>query len=251
MNNVRGMSAFPRRFQEYIMQLHTGESISAADWSWEQRRNLGQRILTDLAEDTLIELDKQIRSAQPYNKERLLQQFQQLLAHLELDGYLFRGGKLYITEATVFDTEEATGTLLHLVNLLGFSNVEIIRHHLNLADEHYTAGKWDDSIGNARKVLEAITQEAAAAHSLKVSGQPLAQRIYDSPRDVRDYLESVGLLVTKEKEAIAKVYGLMSETGGHPYMAEKDQARLMRHLALTLAEFVLLRLQGKLTAITS
>ena len=36
----------------------------------------------------------------------------------------------------------------------------------------------------------------------------------------------------------------MSDTGGHPYMAAKDQARLMRHLALTFSQFVLLRLEG-------
>ena len=49
---------------------------------------------------------------------------------------------------------------------------------------------------------------------------------------------------TEEKEAIAKIYGFLSETGGHPYIANQDQARLMRHLALTFSQFVLLRLEG-------
>lgn len=148
-------------------------------------------------------------------------------------------------------TEEAVGTLLHLVQSLNFSNDTVIRHHLEQTDDHYTAGRWDDSIGNARKVWEAVLQEAAAVHNQRVTGTPLPERTYTSPAGVRDYLESAGLLVIKEKDAIAKVYGLMSETGGHPYIAEKDQARLMRHLALTFSEFVLLRLQGKLVATTS
>jgi hypothetical protein len=47
------------------------------------------------------------------------------------------------------------------------------------------------------------------------------------------------------KEALAKVYGLLSHTGGHPYMAQNDQARLLRHLALTFSQFAMLRLRGK------
>ena len=72
--------------------------------------------------------------------------------------------------------------------------------------------------------------------------------VYSRPVRVRDYLESQGLVEPKEKEAIATIYGLLSETGGHPYVAQKDQARLMRYLALTFAQFALLRLRGALQA---
>jgi hypothetical protein len=34
-------------------------------------------------------------------------------------------------------------------------------------------------------------------------------------------------------------------------MAESDQARLLRHLALTLSQFVMLRLQGRLAKLAS
>jgi len=63
---------------------------------------------------------------------------------------------------------------------------------------------------------------------------------------IREYLERAGLLEAKETKAIAAVYGLLSETGAHPYMAQNEQARLMRHLALTFSQFVMLRLKGKL-----
>ena len=42
-------------------------------------------------------------------------------------------------------------------------------------------------------------------------------------------------------QAVAKVYGLMSDKGSHPYIADRDQARCMRYLSLTFAQFVLLR----------
>ena len=66
---------------------------------------------------------------------------------------------------------------------------------------------------------------------------------------MRNYLEEEGLLETKEKEAVAKIYGLLSNTGGHPYMASNDQARLLRQLALTLSHFVMLRFDGYLKTI--
>lgn len=87
-------------------------------------------------------------------------------------------------------------------------------------------------------------QEVASKYFLSHHGTALDERVIKSPVQVRDYLERENLLETKEKEAIAKVYGLLSHTGGHPYMAESDQARLLRHLALTFSQFVMLRLKG-------
>jgi hypothetical protein len=77
-----------------------------------------------------------------------------------------------------------------------------------------------------------------------VASNPLSPDVLTKPVMVRDYLEQVGLLEKKEKEAVSQVYGLLNNTGGHPYIAERDQARLMRHLALTFSQFVLLRLEG-------
>ncbi|MBE3143061.1 MAG: hypothetical protein IMZ61_03955, partial [Planctomycetes bacterium] len=42
-----------RALSEFIMKLHTGESIVNAtpDWSWEERKRLGQLLLIELAEN--------------------------------------------------------------------------------------------------------------------------------------------------------------------------------------------------------
>jgi hypothetical protein len=93
-------------------------------------------------------------------------------------------------------------------------------------------------------------QEVAARHSLKFEGIALPERTFSRPVAVRDYLEEKKLLEKKEKEALSAVYGLLSETGSHPYMAQSDQARLLRHLSLTFAQFVMLRLQGRLASKT-
>src|SRR5690349_15052609 len=66
------------------------------------------------------------------------------------------------------------------------------------------------------------------------------------PVEVRQYLERQGVVEQKEREALDKIYGLLSHTGAHPYMAEGDQARLLRQLSLTLGQFALLRLSSAL-----
>jgi len=226
------------------MRLHTGETVAAAtpDWTRDQRSRLGQRLLMNLAEDILVHAT----SAEAPASTDVDSETSRLLSQLELDGYLFRDGKLYYTEAAVLDVEHEQGILEKLIGDLRLQNDEVMKHHLELSATHYVDEKWDDSIGNSRKFLESVLQEAAARHHLVKTGQPIAPSTYSRPAAIRDYLCTEGLVEPKEKEAISKAYALLSDTGGHPYIAEKDQARLMRHLALTFAQFALLRLQGSL-----
>jgi hypothetical protein len=237
-----------RKLKEFILKLHTGETqVSATQqWTWEQRQQLGQKYLEDLAED-ILNTWKSNWSKQPdYSKPVKDEKVEKLQRVLELDGYIYRDSKLLAPESDVLDVEKETNLLKHIYTSLSLANSELVFHHLSLSEEHYESGKWDDSISNSRKFLECILQEIAARHSALSKKSPLSQNIYEKPVLVREYLENEGLLEKKETEAISKVYGLLSQTGNHPYMAEKDQARLLRHLALTFSQFVLLRLQGSL-----
>lgn len=67
------------------------------------------------------------------------------------------------------------------------------------------------------------------------------------PVEIRQYLEREGLFERKERESVDKFYALLGETGAHPYMAESDQARLLRQLSLSLSQFALLRLVSALS----
>lgn len=231
----------PRRLVEFIMKIHTGETLALATpkWTQEQREKLGQRYLKDMAED-IIEFHDKSGSRVHADETRKLK------SRLELDGYIWdsESKKLLFSETGVLDVKEEQGILMTLAAELSLENQDVILHHLTLSEEHYIVEKWDDSIGNSRKVLEAIIQEIAAKASIAVDGKTLSKEKYESPAAVRDYLESKGILESKEKKAIASTYGLLSDTGGHPYIAEKDQARLMRHLALTYSQFILLRFKG-------
>jgi hypothetical protein len=129
-------------------------------------------------------------------------------------------------------------------------NAERAIHCLKLSEEHWLNGKWDDCISNARRFLEATMQEVAAAHCLRAKQAKLSEETYSRPVRVREYLESEGLLERQEMSAIKETYGFLSGTGSHPYIAAKDQARLLRQIALLYAQFVMLRFQGSLSAST-
>jgi hypothetical protein len=169
---------------------------------------------------------------------------QRLLRSLELDGFIIRDGRLLASETNVLAEEEELGVLESLFRSLGLQNEQTAFHHLDLSEQHYLAGRWDDSISNSRKFLESVLQEVADAYNIQRYHTPLPQNTYERPIKIRDYLENEDLISSKEKEALIKVYGLLSDTGGHPYMARSDQARLLRNLALTQSQFIMLRLQG-------
>lgn len=232
-----------RALREFLMKVHTGESLYPAtkDWSWKDREKLGQTFLKDLAESILRSPNKLQVS---YNANPTIPSLEEMRLQLELDGYIWRENALYETEASIINEQAEQDYLGALVDQANLGDSATIKHHLKLAQEHYGQQKWDDSISNSRKFLEAILSQSANSLLSKNTSKPLSERMLSSPRDVRDLLEREGLLGTKEKEAIAKVYGLLSDTGAHPNIAHKDQARLMWHLALTFAQFVLLRLQG-------
>ena len=232
-----------RKFKEFIMRLHTGESVSSAtlEWTWKQREQLGQQNLHNLAQD-ILNYWSNIQNES--DKQYYANEIDALTKNLELDGYSYKNQRLLAPESDVFDTQEEIGVLESTFTNLSLNNKDVAFHHLKLSEEHYLASKWDDSISNSRKFLEAVLQEIAYSHFNRVNKTPLSDEIFSRPVKVREYLEKQGLLETKEREALASVYGLLSDTGSHPYIAQNEQARLLRHLALTFAQFVMLRLQG-------
>ncbi len=164
---------------------------------------------------------------------------------LELDGYIYRDNTLWVPEESVIEEREEQGILQGLMDSLQLSDIPTLKHHIELSATDYHDAHWDNSIANSRKFLEGILSQAAEKHS-SVKRNSLSPSDLARPVEVRNYLEKAGLLEKKEKDTIAHVYGLLSETGGHPYIADRDQARLMRNLALTFSQFVLLRLEGVL-----
>jgi hypothetical protein len=233
----------PNEIKKFIMGLHTGDSV----------RNF--REIPVLKEESIIPTGQYVLKLLA---ECIIRRYEEgfadfgvgpatyLKKSLELDGYVFRNGELHGVEGSVIDELEEQSIIEVLIDSLRLSDGNTVKHHLRNSEDHYLNGKWDDSIANCRKFLEAILVQIADGLNVKKYGANLSSSRLQKPFEIRDYLEGEGLIESKEKEAIAKVYGLLSGTGSHPYIAEQDQARLMRHLALTFSQFMLLRYEGYL-----
>jgi hypothetical protein len=246
--NLAKKLRWPIEVKEFFMKLHTGEtqSVATPNWSWAQRENLGQQYLRQTAEDFLNDgADGLAQYSVNSNYEEPAQAMRQ---SLEFDGYAYTNRRLHAPESDVLDVREVVGVLESLYGDLGLARKDVALHCLKLSEDHWLGGRWDDCISNARRFLESVMQEVASGHSMIGKRVALAQNVYDRPVEIRKYLEAEGLLETKEAKAIAEVYGLLSNTGSHPYIAAKDQARLLRQQALILSQFVLLRYQGYLAS---
>jgi hypothetical protein len=220
--------------RKFIMGLHTSESVaSAVGWSPEQKRAWGQAALKKLAECVLED-----GSTLSYDDSTVL------LSALELDGYVFRDGKLLVSESETQDVEQERGELMALYVKLELPNEKLVKDCLDKSETHYNEGRPRDCISNARHYLELVLEDVAVTWSKRPGAKTLTLAPNQATAGpVRKYLEEVGVLTTQERKTFAELYSLLSETGGHPSMSEPDQARIFRRLSLSMALFVLLRFQ--------
>ncbi|WP_205169107.1 hypothetical protein [Burkholderia sp. LMG 13014] len=245
--NLAKKSTTIRQFKEFWLKIHTGESLASVteSWSWEQRRKLGQRLLVDLGRDLLRWYDTV--KGDEFSRREYEGLVEETRRRLELDGYTFRDGNLLQAQIDVLNVEEETGLLQSLYSRSGLERSGDAFEFLRLGEGHFVSARWSDCISNVRKFFELTLQEGARSLGL-ARGSSLDAASLSRPVEVRQYLERQGLLEKKEREAIDKLYGLLSETGAHPYMAESDQARLLRQISLTLSQFILLRLEAAISA---
>ena len=228
-----------------IQRLHTGETVregNHADTD-EEAQLIGQQLLRDVAEALLN--DWQENKAYHHRADReFVEQIATLARSLEIDGYLYRDGRLLAPDDAALDAGQEAGLLETLYTTLRLPNRDMFAKHLRDSEDRYQDAQWGDAISNARQFFETIMRESATTLHQQRNNAPLSQIIYDKPVRVREYLEDEGLVTHDEIMAIAHFYGLLSGSGNHPNMSERDQARLMRQLALTMGQFVLLCLEG-------
>jgi hypothetical protein len=245
-----------REFEEFILKLHTGESVTdyKSKIPLEVAEIEGQVQLRKLANALLTEFKLGAkasafgRSLESTRHAIRKPAVDALESALELDGYSYKDGRLWHRESAPVDSEKQKGLLSGLARELTLANVDVLEHHLKRADECYEAGQWDDCSSNARKALECVLQEAAAKWSLEIEGIQLPGNTYTSARLVREYLQKRGIITEKEMDAMRANYGLMSDLGSHPNIGKRDEARMLRQIALVLAEYALVTLRTSIEA---
>jgi len=246
--------------KDFIMRIHTGESLNAITikLSKAEKAARAQELLRILARDILNLFNSKIRpqlltptatargemlrivNAMNESQQRPFQIVDRLKSQLELDGYVLRDEQLYYSESAIVPDREEQTYLRSLVAKLPIANKEVITNHLERTEDHYTNKMWGDSISNARNFLEEILNQVVRyIHKEK----KLTSQIPAQARGRRDFLECHGFLDQKEKDAIDKFYGMISDRGSHPNIAEQDEARLMRYIALTFSQYIPLKLE--------
>jgi hypothetical protein len=244
-------------FREFLLRLHTGESVSQFRQTdeWETPDADGQAFLVRIAESFLQEHFAAVSAGGALNqamvkarRDRMDLLIKPLKTSLELDGYMWADGRLVPRESAPVDAEKHRGLISVLAKELRLSKLEILARSLKLSEDAYQESRWEDCVGNARKSMELVFQECAAQWSKRILNEQLAEEIYKWPIRVRGFLKEQKLLTEDEAKAIAAYYGLFSGLGNHPNMAQNDQARMARQVALILAEFVMLRTHGAMAA---
>lgn len=230
-------------FKTFFLGIHSGTSFEASRCTAHRKQQIEQRVLKDLIETILKMLEPDFHDDS--GKHRGINLLASaLLRQLELDGYMFRNNKLYPLETSVIDEQAEQGYLELLIDNSGLSDVAVVKHHLELCEQAYLDSRWSDAISNSRNFFESILGQVGNALSMKNYGLALGSHIAARPVEVRKFLENEDFIDSVEREALAKIYGLISNTGSHPNMAHQDQARLMRHLALTFSQYALLQWIG-------
>jgi hypothetical protein len=162
------------------------------------------------------------------------------VAALQLDGLAWQGSQLRRVDESAFDVVEGATVIEALYTRTALPDPARITRELREIDDHYESGKWGDSIKHARDLLELIL--STIVRSLYPSAK--ASR----PVEVRGALTDGQFWDVKECGYVNALYQLLSEKGGHPNLAEQDNALICRQYALSVVHFVLLRYVSLATA---
>jgi len=145
---------------------------------------------------------------------------------------------------TLIDEGKKQSDLERLLHKVSLSNIDIIKHHIKHAEEHYQNSNYDDSISNSRKFFEAVLQQVANGFNVKKYGRTLNKDTLKKPWKVRNFLVKEGLIMEDGKGVFQEAYRFFSTTGSHPYKADKDQAKFALGLAQDTSHFVLSKYIG-------
>jgi len=131
------------------------------------------------------------------------------------------------------------GTVRTFLEKLGFA--ELLIQSLDEAERLYrgAATPFDlkNGLGHLRSFLEQLHVQACAAAQKKFGG-PIPSKWGEALK----YLRDKEVLTKQEESFAAHFYTLMSDTGVHPLIAEREYARLMRNMSIEYGLLLLTKL---------
>lgn len=137
------------------------------------------------------------------------------------------------------EVNQDKGRVRGFLEKLGFT--QLLIQSLDEAERMYrtaaTPFELKSSMGHLRSFLEQLHLEACALAHKKLGGCPPSKW-----GEALNYLRDGGILTLKEEQFTAQFYALMSDTGVHPLVAEREYARLMRNMSIEYGLLLLTKL---------
>jgi hypothetical protein len=163
---------------------------------------------------------------------------EELRASLEIDGYELVAGRLVPATMKGINLQAEDDYLVHLIRSIAPANVEVILHHHGEADDTFVNGNWGAASAETRNFFIALLRGLRDVATAR-GGVPSFAHGNDSGL-IEDYHRR-GLLTAKEKDAILKLWVLLSYSGPHVGIQDDERARLIRLLVLGQAQWLCLK----------
>jgi hypothetical protein len=137
------------------------------------------------------------------------------------------------------EVNQDKGAVRTFLEKLGFTKLLI--QSLDEAEREYreAATPFDlkSSLGHLRSFLEELHLQACAAAQRRFGGSPPSRW-----GEALKYLLDNEVLTKPEEQFASQLYTLMSDTGVHPLIAEREYARLMRNVSIEYGLLLLTKL---------
>lgn len=193
----------------------------------------GQKLLK-----TFIEVAARRGQSLPDHCEEARALTQGLLASLQIDGYELVAGSLVPAAFKGMDIQREDDYLIGLLRKLQPANLETIVHHHDEAEKAFANGVWGSASTETRNFFVAILRgmrERATASGKATSFTS------GNDSDLIKNFETIGLLSEDEKDAVLKIWVLLSYSGPHVGIQEQDRAKLTRLLVLGMTQWLCLK----------
>jgi len=162
----------------------------------------------------------------------------ELIRSLQIDGYELLAGRIAPASFKGMKLNQEDDFLICLISGLQPANLEVIRHHHHEAEETFVNGNWGATSNETRNFFVAVLR---GLREIATSRGRLAALQFGTDRSLIQNYVTLGIITEEEKEAVSKLWVLLSYSGPHVGIQPQDRARLTRLLVLGITQWLCLK----------
>jgi hypothetical protein len=215
-------------FEAILPKVHDG-SIFDASSATSQRRALGQAVL-----EVLVKALHLLCGEVQFTHHN---EYRRFIASLKNDGFVFSGPNLVMLDRSVIDEPAELSALERTIAASPHDNKKLLLHHLHEAQRQTLKAAWGPAAGEWRKFYEETLQEIWRLVRLD-DPQLKARPEKPNMKDLRIWLENLGLFTSDETIAYGAVFGFLS-LGNHPGVSDEREAHFCMILSMIFVQAAL------------